>query len=392
MNPTALARLRSVLQTHVDQGLLPGAVALIHHQGHTVLHTAVGHQRPPSAESAVPAMAPDTLFRIYSMTKPIASLVAMMLMEEGRLLLSHPVAHYLPAFAGQRVYDEATGTTAPVQREATVHDLLRHTAGLSYAWEAGTVPDAYRAARVGSRRHSNADLVKALGPLPLVHQPGTRWEYSRATDVLGAVLEVIEGESLGAILQRRVFGPLGMHDTGFSVPAAQQHRLAEAFERDPQTGIGMPLIDVTAPPVFESAGGGLVSTASDYARFLQLMLGRGTAPGPDGPNGASGNDAPVRLLGRATVDFMTADHLGNLPVAGDILPTGYGFGLGVAVRTATGQATRPGSAGHYSWSGLGGTFFFVDPAEDLFAILLTQAPGQLRYLCELYPALVYAAL
>jgi len=389
MNPTALARLRSVLQTHVDQGLLPGAVALIHHQGHTVLHTAVGHQRPPSAESAVPAMAPDTLFRIYSMTKPIASLVAMMLMEEGRLLLSHPVAHYLPAFAGQRVYDEATGTTAPVQREATVHDLLRHTAGLSYAWEAGTVPDAYRAARVGSRRHSNADLVAALGPLPLVHQPGTRWEYSRATDVLGAVLEVIEGESLGAILQRRVFGPLGMHDTGFSVPAAQQHRLAEAFERDPQTGIGMPLIDVTAPPVFESAGGGLVSTASDYARFLQLMLGRGTAPGPDG---TSGNDAPVHLLGRATVDFMTADHLGSLPVAGDILPTGYGFGLGVAVRTATGQATRPGSAGHYSWSGLGGTFFFVDPAEDLFAILLTQAPGQLRYLCELYPALVYAAL
>ena len=392
MNPTALARLRSVLQTHVDQGLLPGAVALIHHRGHTVLHTAVGHQRPPSAESAVPAMAPDTVFRIYSMTKPIASLVAMMLMEEGRLLLSHPVAHYLPAFAGQRVCDEATGTTAPVQREATVHDLLRHTAGLSYAWEAGTVPDAYRAARVGSRRHSNADLVAALGPLPLVHQPGTRWEYSRATDVLGAVLEVIEGESLGAILQRRVFGPLGMHDTGFSVPAAQQHRLAEAFERDPQTGIGMPLIDVTAPPVFESAGGGLVSTASDYARFLQLMLGRGTAPGQDGPNGPSGLGAPVRLLGRATVDFMTADHLGNLPVAGDILPTGYGFGLGVAVRTATGQATRPGSAGHYSWSGLGGTFFFVDPAEDLFAILLTQAPGQLRYLCELYPALVYAAM
>lgn len=383
MHPTALARLRSVLQTHVDQGLLPGAVALVHHRGHTVLHTAVGHQRPPSAESAVPAMAPDTLFRIYSMTKPIASLVAMMLMEEGRLLLSHPVAHYLPAFAGQRVYDAATGTTAPIQREATVHDLLRHTAGLSYAWEAGTVPDAYRAARIGSRRHSNAELAAALGPLPLVHPPGTCWEYSRATDVLGAVLEVIEGESLGAILQRRMFGPLGMHDTGFAVPAAQQHRLAEAFERDPQTGLGMPLIDVTAPPAFESAGGGLVSTASDYARFLQLMLGRGTAPGPHGP---------VRLLGRATVDFMTADHLGHLPVAGDILPTGYGFGLGVAVRTAAGQATRPGSAGHYSWSGLGGTCFFVDPDEDLFAILLTQAPGQLRYLCELYPALVYAAL
>ena len=307
----------------------------------------------------------------------------MMLMEEGRLLLSHPVARYLPAFAAQQVYDPATGATTPAPREATVHDLLRHTAGLSYAWDLGTVPDAYRAARIGSRRHNNTELAAALGPLPLVHAPGTCWEYSRATDVLGAVLEVIEGEPLGAILQRRVFGPLGMHDTGFSVPAAQQHRLAEPFALDPQTGLKVALIDVTAPPVFESAGGGLVSTARDYARFLQLMLGRGTAPGPHGP---------VRLLGGATVDFMTADHLGSLPVAGDILPTGHGFGLGVAVRTAAGLATRPGSAGQYSWSGLGGTFFFVDPAENLFAIILTQAPGQLRYLCELYPALVYAAL
>ena len=383
MNPEALARLRSVLQTHADQGLLPGAVALVHHRGQTVLHEAVGHQRPPSAETATHAMAPDTVFRIYSMTKPIASLVAMMLMEEGRLLLSHPVARYLPAFAAQQVYDPATGATTPAPREATVHDMLRHTAGLSYAWDLGTVPDAYRAARIGSRRHNNTELAAALGPLPLVHAPGTCWEYSRATDVLGAVLEVIEGEPLGAILQRRVFGPLGMHDTGFSVPAAQQHRLAEPFALDPQTGLKVALIDVTAPPVFESAGGGLVSTASDYARFLQLMLGRGTAPGPHGP---------VRLLGGATVDFMTADHLGTLPVAGDILPTGYGFGLGVAVRTAAGLATRPGSAGQYSWSGLGGTFFFVDPAENLFAIILTQAPGQLRYLCELYPALVYAAL
>ena len=387
MNPAALTRLQTVLQNHVDQGVLPGAVALVDHQGQTVLHTAVGTQRPTSqseqAGAATPAMAPDTVFRIYSMTKPIVSMVAMMLMEEGRLLLSHPVSHYLPAFAGQQVFDATTGTTAPAVREATVHDLLRHTAGLSYAWEAGKVPDAYRTARIGSRRHSNAQLAAALGPLPLVHQPGSCWEYSRATDVLGAILEVIEGETLGAILQRRVFGPLGMHDTGFFVPPEQQHRVAEPFARDPQTGQAVALNDVTAPPAFESAGGGLVSTAGDYARFLQLMLGRGSALGPNGP---------LRLLSRATVDFMTADHLGGLPVASDILPGGYGFGLGVAVRTATGLATRPGSAGHYSWSGMGGTYFFVDPAEDLFAILLTQAPGQLRYLCELYPALVYAAL
>ena len=381
MQPHAFARLRTALQSHVDQGLLPGAVALVHHQGHTVLHEAVGAQRPGAG---APAMAPDTVFRIYSMTKPVASLAALMLMEEGRLLLSHPVAHYLPAFANQKVYDEATGTTRPAAREATVHDLLRHTAGLSYAWEAGTVPDQYRAARVGSRRHGNAELVAALGPLPLVHTPGSRWEYSRATDVLGAVLEVIEGESLGAILKRRILEPLGMHDTGFVVPPQRLPDLAEPFARDPQTGAEVALIDVSAAPKFESAGGGLVSTAGDYARFLQLMLGRGTLREADG--------RAIRLVSRATVDFMTADHLGTIPTAGDILPAGYGFGLGVAVREATGLATSPGSAGTYSWSGLGGTFFFVDPAQDLFAILLTQAPGQLRMLCELYPALVYAAL
>ncbi len=389
MQTPSLARLHTVLQTHVDQGLLPGAVALVHHQGHTVLHEAVGAQHPGANGQPGPAMAADTVFRIYSMTKPIASLVALMLMEEGRLLLSHPVSHYLPAFAGQRVFEETTGQTVAAKREATMHDLLRHTAGLSYAWEAGTVPDAYRAARIGSRRQDNASLASALGPLPLVHQPGSRWEYSRATDVLGAVLEVVEGEALGAILQRRVFGPLGMRDTGFSIPPHSLHRLAEPFARDPQTGADVALIDVSAPPAFESAGGGLVSTASDYARFLQLMLGRGTAPGTQGPDGS---DGPVRLVSSATVDFMTADHLGSITAAGDILPTGYGFGLGVAVRKAAGLATSPASAGTYSWSGMGGTFFFVDPAQDLFAILLTQAPGQLRYLCELYPALVYAAL
>lgn len=380
MNPHALSRLRNVLQHQVDQGVLPGAVALVHHQGQTVLHEAVGALRPgPDA----PAMAADSVFRIYSMTKPIASLVALMLMEEGRLLLSLPVAHYLPAFAGQRVYDPATGTTVPATREATVHDLLRHTAGLSYAWEVGTVPDAYRAARIGSRRLGNTAQAAALGPLPLMHQPGSAWEYSRATDVLGAVLEAVEGASLGQILRQRVFDPLGMHDTGFAVPPHRQADLAEPFARDPQTGAAVRLNDVSSPPAFESAGGGLVSTAADYARFLQLMLGRSTAPGPSGP---------IRLVSRATVDFMTADHLGDIPAVGDILPTGHGFGLGVAVRRAAGLATTPGSAGTYRWSGMAGTCFFVDPAEDLFAILLTQAPGQLRTLCELYPALVYAAL
>ncbi len=377
MHAPSLTRLLTVLQDHIDRDILPGAVALVHHRGQTVLHEALGAQAPGAG---APAMAPDTVFRIYSMTKPVVSLVALMLMEEGRLPLSHPVARYLPAFAGQGVFDPATGGTTPVARDATVHDLLRHTAGLSYAWEAGTVPDAYRAARIGSRRESNAALARALGPLPLVHQPGSAWEYSRATDVLGALLEVVEGEPLGAILQRRVFGPLQMQDTGFHVPADQLHRLAEPFARNPETGAEVALNDVSRPAAFESGGGGLVSTAGDYARFARLLLNGGTLDG-------------MRLASRSTVAFMTADHLGSgIPAAGDILPEGYGFGLGVAVRRAAGLAPHTASVGQYGWSGMAGTCFIVDPAEDLMAILLTQAPGQLRYLCELYPSLVYAAL
>lgn len=374
MHPPALSHLQAVLQDHIDRGLMPGAVALIEHRGQRVLHAALGAQSPAAG---APPMARDTVFRIYSMTKPIVSLAVLMLMEQGRLQLAHPVSRYLGGFAGQSVYSPEGGR--PVKREATLHDLLRHTAGLSYAWDETPVAQAYRVARVGSRQHSNQQLAQTLGPLPLLRDPGTAWEYSRATDVLGAVLEVIEGQPLGAVLQRLILQPLGMDDTGFAVPEAQQHRLAEAFAKDPATGAAVNLIDVSLPPVFESGGGGLVSTAGDYARFLQLMLGGGQREG-------------VRLVSRATLAFMTADHLGNIPVAGDILPPGHGFGLGVAVRRDTGLAARPGSAGQYGWSGLAGTVFFVDPAEELFAVLLTQAPGLLNHWIELYPALVYAAL
>ena len=223
-------------------------------------------------------MAPDTVFRIYSMTKPIASLVALMLMEEGRLLLAHPVSRYLPAFKGQQVYDAATGTLAPAAREATVHDLLRHSGrpGLRLGHRPHCRPVPQR--RVGSRRHSNQQLAAAPGPLPCLHQPGTCWEYSRATDVLGAIIEVIEGAPLGQVLQRRVLSRWA-RDTGFSVPASSRHRLAELCAR-PAHRRGRHPDRRGRAPVFESAGGGLVSTAADYARFLQLMLGRGTVHRP----------------------------------------------------------------------------------------------------------------
>jgi CubicO group peptidase (beta-lactamase class C family) len=372
MHDTALSHLRATLQSHIDDGLLPGAVAYIQHQGATAFFEAFG-ARAPGAE----AMAPDSIFRIYSMTKPIVSLAAMMLVEQGRLLLTQPVSRWLPAFRGQQVL--TAGGLEPVQREATVQDLLRHTAGLSYGWQDGPIADAYRAARIGSRGLTNAQTAAALGPLPLARQPGSAWEYSRATDVLGMVLEAVCNEPLGALLQRMVLGPLGMVDTGFYVPEASHSRLAEPFAKDPLSGAAVTLNDVRAPVPLEPGGGGLVSTAADYARFLSLMLGQGTYEG-------------VRLAGRKTIALMTADHLGDIPVSGTILPPGYGFGLGFAVRRSEGVAARLGSPGQYSWSGMSGTVFFVDPAEELFAMLLVQAPGQLDYLCDLWPNLVYAGL
>jgi CubicO group peptidase (beta-lactamase class C family) len=217
-----------------------------------------------------------------------------------------------------------------------------------------------------------------LSKLPLLHQPGTKWEYSRSTDVVGRLVEVLSGISLGQFLQQRLFAPLGMPDTAFHVPEPLQARLAEAFAKDPETGSGVQLINVKSPPKFESGGGGLVSTAADYARFLQMLLNRGSLDG-------------VRYLSRKTIELMTADHLGSITGAPDLLLPGYGFGLGVAVRLQPGIAHVPGSVGQYFWGGLAGTTFWVDPAEELFAIMMIQAPGQRDYFRTLFRDLVYAA-
>ncbi|AEG94753.1 serine hydrolase domain-containing protein [Ramlibacter tataouinensis] len=367
--------LRTALQARIDAGRMPGAVAWVQHRGRTALCEALGRQGPGSG---APPMACDSIFRIYSMTKPVVSLAALMLVEQGRLLLGEPVSRWLPAFAGQRVLG-ADGRLAPVAREATVHDLLRHTAGLSYGWEPGALQEAYQGARIGSRGLSNAQLAQALGPLPLAHQPGTAWEYSRATDVLGALLEQVAGRPLGELLREAVFGPLGLRDTGFCVPEADHGRIAEPFAPRAGDALALRLNDVRQPVPFESGGGGLVSTAADYARFLSLLLAGGTLDG-------------VRLAGRKTIAWMTADHLGAIPVAGSVLPAGHGFGLGVAVRRGVGLAARAGSPGTYGWSGIGGTMFFVDPSEQLFAIVLVQAPSELDTLVDLVPNTVFGAL
>jgi CubicO group peptidase (beta-lactamase class C family) len=378
LNGGGLARLRSVVHSHIDRQRIPGAIAVVALGGHVEFFEALGLQDP----AAGTPMKPDAIFRIYSMTKPLVSLAALMLMEEGRLQLGDAVAMYLPEFASQQVAVDEGGVVRlePVRRPATVHDLLRHTAGLTYEFlGSSAVQRQYEATQIASRSRSNAEFCTALAALPLAHQPGSRWEYSRATDVLGALLEVVAGQPLGALLQERVLAPLGMKDTGFSVPEADWGRMAEAFANDPDSGAPVAMLDAREEPRFESGGGGLMSTAEDYVRFLQCMRNRGSLGG-------------CRLVSRKTIDWMTSDHLGPTPAQGDLLLPGYGFGLGFAVRMHPGVGPQPGSPGQYFWSGIGGTSFFVDPDEDLFAMLLTQAPGQRIYYRNLFRQLVYAAL
>lgn len=379
LSTAALARLREALARDIDAGGLPGAVALVARRGRTAWLDALGARAPDAPGEP---MRPDAIFRIYSMTKPIVSAATLMLVEEGRLQLSDAVGRWLPEFAAPQVGVERDGQLAlePARRPITVHDLLRHTSGLTYEFTGeSAVQRLYQQARLGERRRTNAQASVALAALPLACQPGARWEYSRSTDVLGRLLEVVDGRPLGALLAARILGPLGMADTGFHVPAAQHHRIAEPFATDPDDGSAVRLIDVRAPVAFESGGGGLVSTAADYARFLQMLLAGGTLDG-------------VRLLGRKTVEWMTADHLGSIAADSPLLAPGQGFGLGFAVRTHAGLSTTAGSVGQYAWGGIGGTTFWVDPREELVAVLLTQAPGRRDRYRELFRAMVYAAV
>jgi CubicO group peptidase (beta-lactamase class C family) len=372
------ARLRAMgalLDERIAAGHLPGAVVLVARRGQVAWHEAHGRRDPAGGAP----MRTDTIFRIYSMTKPLVSVGIMMLLEEGRLLLGEPIGKYLPELAGMQVAAEGGGTV-PAAAPITIQDLLRHTSGLTYEFRGdGPVQQAYAAAGIARRGQSNAGQVATLGTLPLLHQPGTRWEYSRSTDVLGRLIEVVAGQSLGDFLQARICGPLGMVDTAFHVPPARQGRLAEAFARDPESGAANALLDVRQPPEFESGGGGMVSTSGDYARFLQLLA--------DG-----GRLGEVRLLGRKTVELMTADHLGGISGAADLLPAGHGFGLGFAVRRERGMAVTPGSPGMYYWSGMAGTTFWVDPAEAMTATFMMQGPGQREHYRALLRDLVYAAI
>jgi CubicO group peptidase (beta-lactamase class C family) len=375
----ALRRIEAAIGEGIERRRFPGAVSLIARRGEIAWSNVQGVLDPHSGA----AMSADAIFRIYSMTKPMVSVAIMMLVEEGKLLLADPLQKYIPEFARQKVaiVGEAGIDYVAPQRAITIQDLLRHTSGLTYDFLAtGPVQKIYLEAGLRRRNRTNEEFCRALAEMPLYHQPGTWWDYSFSTDVLGRIVEILRGKPLFDALHERILGPLGMNETDFSVPPEKHARIAEPFPKDPETGEPANLIEARKVPALQSGGGGLMSTAHDYARFLQMLLNGGSLAG-------------VRILGRKTLELMTSNHLTRDVVIGtDVLPPGYGFGLGFAVRTEAGIASGPGSVGQYFWGGIAGTTFFIDPREEMFALSLIQAPAQREFYRMQYRNLVYAAL
>src|SRR5574341_593206 len=381
-----LARVTEVVKAEVAKGRYPGAVALVARRGKIAYVEAIG-QRDPATGAPMPK---DAIFRLYSMTKPFTSVAAMMLVEEGRLVLADPVSKYLPKLAKLQVsvprLDPQSGKVTYVwvaaEREMTIQDLLRHTSGLVYGGftSHAQVKELYAKEQVDWKDVTPGEQIERLAKVPLAHQPGGAWEYSLSTDVLGRVIEAVSGATLGRFLEERVFGPLKMTDTAFLVPNARVARLAQPFPKDP-AGKPINLLDVTVPQKNDAGGAGSAGTAADYARFSQMLLNGGQLDG-------------VRLLGRATVAHMASDHLGDIKVASPILARGYGFGLGFAVRKETGLNSMNGSPGEYRWGGAAGTAFWIDPKEQMVVVWMTQAqPGPARGQDrDLFGQLVQAAI
>jgi CubicO group peptidase (beta-lactamase class C family) len=380
-----LARVTAMLRANVAKNEIPGAVLLIARHGRVAYFENVGMLDPQSRA----AMPKDAIFRVYSMSKAITVVAAMTLFEEGRFILDEPLAKYLPQFEQQKVAtdnqlgaDPETLALVPASRPVSIHDLFRHTSGLTYGFFGDTpVKKLYLKAKLISGDFTNAEFVDRIAKLPLSYQPGTVWDYGHSTDVLGRVIEVISGTSLYAFEKERILDPLGMRDTAFYVADKSKHaRVAEPFANDRSIGIDAPFGDPRVAEKWESGGGGMVSTAADYARFLQMLLNGGTLDGK-------------RILSPRTVAYMTADHLGGAIPGPYYLPgPGYGFSLAFAVRRDQGVSPVQGSVGEYNWGGAGGTAYWVDPSEDMFVVFMMQSPAQrLRYRALLRD-MIYAAI
>ena len=380
MSSARLGRIVPTLSAAVEAGQLPGAVIAIARHGKLVFHEAVGFLGP---DRSTP-MPKDALFAIASMTKPVTGVASMMLWEEGRLGLADPVERFLPMLGNRRVAvlagDRLIGTVA-ARRSITMLDLMRHTSGLTYGGRGTTEVHAMYplSSNHAGAAFDAAGFLDTLAAAPLLYQPGTVWDYGLSIDAIGLVVEALSGVSLGTFLQERLFGPLGMVDTAFQV---SPERLARPLPLDPDTGAAQSVPDRTQKLMFECGGGGLASTALDYLRFAQMLLGGGVL-------------GDTRLLGRKTVEMMrtgrlTPDIENRIPAL-DPASDGYGFGLTVAVREQAGALM--GSLGEFYWNGAWGTMWFADPTEDLAAVFMVQVPGeQRRRWRPVVNALVYGAL
>jgi CubicO group peptidase (beta-lactamase class C family) len=379
LSSARLQRMSDAFKREIDKGTLPGATVMVARRGQIGWFDALGKQSP----AASAPMAHDTIFRIFSMTKPIVSIGIMMLIEDGHFLLSDAIAKFIPEFANQKVGVENNGKLdlVPLARPTTVQDLLRHTSGIiNDNTGSGQVQQLYQQSGVRSRKYSNAEQAAIVASLPLMCQPGAQWNYGRSTDILGRIIEVVSGKTLGAFLTERILAPLQMAETAFHTGEENAGRLAEPFPIDPWNGDKVQLFNMLEKPVMESGGGGLVSTTMDYARFCQMLLNGGTLDGN-------------RIVGRKTLQLMASNHLApDVKVDSPLMPPGHGFGLGFAVRTHQGMAPFPGSVGQFFWSGMAGTFFWIDPAEDMFAVFMMQGPGQRQYIRSMVRDLVYAAV
>jgi CubicO group peptidase (beta-lactamase class C family) len=383
MSSERLNKITEVLRQEVADKKLPGAVVMVARKGRLVYSQAFG-----SLNNAAGApMQSDSIFRLYSMTKPMVSTAVMMLVEDGKVQLTDPVSKFLPAFrspmvsvpAFDPVFNGVSYRMVAANREPTIQDLLRHTSGITYGELTRNQPvrDAYSRGKVylpdtdyDSRSPSGPEMAEAVGKAPLSQQPGTTWEYSLSVDVQGRVVEAVSGKRLDDFMQERLFKPLKMADTAFHVPAAKMSRLAEPFPKDPATGAINKLIDVSKVPGNDSGGAGAVGTAGDYLRYCQAMLNGGQLDG-------------ARILSPTTVRLMTSDHLAGINTAvnpGTLLlgSTGYTFGLGFLVRQGDGNAPVAGSAGEFTWAGYAGTYFWAEPRDQVCAVYMTQAPSPLR--------------
>jgi CubicO group peptidase (beta-lactamase class C family) len=388
-----LGNIRKVLGAKVDAGEVPGYVALVARRGKVAFFEAYGTQDPNTGKP----MARDAIFRIYSMTKPVTSVAAMMLVEEGKIRLSDPVSMYLPEFAnpkvatnGQTAKEPAQLQTQPAKNPIRVLDLLLHTSGLTYGFfkpfpGGGPVEQMYLDGGVNDLNITNSELVTRISKLPLKYEPGTTWWYSNSTDVLGRLIEVVSGMTLGEFFDKRIAKPLGMVDTAFQVAPGKTARLAQPFPDD-RKGLILQYTDPDKPVKFEAGGQGLTSTVMDYARFAHMLLNGGSLDG-------------VTLVGKKTVELMTTDHVGSAVDRGPFYLPGqsHGYGLLGAVRTEGARAPTAlnpmdGSVGEFYWAGYAGTYFWVDPEEELVGVYMMQSVKHLLPYATAFKTLVVQSI